>query len=100
MTDLAVGFDPAILCLVTSVRAGLANPNVLLHLTEDLALLIFVATLELGTVNHPVIRNLLSSDLAVPCVTLEPTDLADAFPRGINSQLHSPSGAIVLLRKI
>ena len=100
MADLLVGFDSAILCLVTSVRAGLANPNVLLRLTEYLAPLILVATLELGTVNHPVIRNLLSSDLAVPCVTLEPTDLLDAFPGGINSQLQFPSGMIFLLRTI
>ena len=39
LTDAAGDVNPAVLCLVTCVGADLADPNVLLCLTENLALL-------------------------------------------------------------
>ena len=79
LTDTADIVDPAVLCLVTCVRADLADTNVLLCLTENLALLHFAATFELGTGNNPMVRNWLVEPFVDVGVSLEPTDLANAL---------------------
>ena len=56
LTDTADDVDPAVLCLVTCIRADLADPNVLLCLTENLALLRLAATFELETGSNLMVR--------------------------------------------
>ena len=95
LTDTTDKVGLAVLCLVMSVKADLADPNVLLHLTEYLALLCLTATLELGTGSHSMVREHLLLLLAEPCVGLQPTDLANVLAGCINSQLQTPLGTIL-----
>ena len=70
LTETADNVDLAVLCLVTSVRADLADPNVLFHITENLTLLRLAATLELVTGSNPMVRKCLLLLFAEPCVGL------------------------------
>ena len=56
ITEAADDVLPAVLCLVMCVRADTADPNVLLRLTEYLALLCIAAMLVLRTGSHPIAR--------------------------------------------
>ena len=85
LTDTADDVDPAVLCLVTCVRADLVDTNVLLHLTENLALLHFAATFELGTRNNPMVRNWLVEPFVEVGVSFEPTDLTDVMVGGTDN---------------
>ena len=70
LTDTADDVDLAVLCLVMCVRADLTDPNVLLRLTENLALLRLAATFELGTGSNLMVRECLLLFLAEPCLGL------------------------------
>ena len=70
LTDTTDNVEPTVLCLVTCIRADLADLNVLPRLTENLALLCLAATFELGTGSNPMVREHIFLFLAELCVGL------------------------------
>ena len=79
LADAADNVEPTFICLVVGAGADLADSNVLLRLTDYLALLPFAATFVLGTGNNPMVRNWLVEPVVEVSVSLEPTDLANAL---------------------
>ena len=71
LTDTADNVDPA--------NADLANPNVLLCLTDNLALLPFAATFVLGTGNNPMVKHGLVEPAVEVSVGFKLKDLTNAL---------------------
>ena len=67
LADAADNVEPTIICLVTYAGADLAYTNVLLRVTENLALLHFAATFKLGTGSNPLGQSTLLGRLDLQC---------------------------------
>ena len=79
LAHLADNGEPALVHLVHSARTILTDPNVLLCLIKDLALLPLVASFVLGTGNNPMLRHSFLELVVVEGVGLKPTDLENAL---------------------